>query len=79
MWIAVTRVTQHLDDLGAHLGYADVIGVLVVICQADLHIRVAGGLRPALDNTLVVGAEFVHVIALVGPAAGVEKGSSTPN
>ena len=36
-------------------------------------IRVARGLRAALDDALMDGAELVEVIALVRAAAGIEE------
>ena len=38
------------------------------------HVGVAAGLGAALDDALVDRPELVHVVALVGAAAGVEEG-----
>ena len=37
------------------------------------HLRITCGLGAAFDDTLMDGAELIHVVALVGAAAGVEE------
>ena len=42
-------------------------------------IRIAGRFGAAFDDALVDGPELVHVVALIGSAAGIEKRKQTGN